>query len=247
MKKVSLLLLIALPFTAWSQAIPTNVRAQMTLDKLTVTQPERQLDNMVMGIPVPPGDVIGHTYLDDTWNVGSVMVADKKVLIESYLMKYDIKDQNIEIKTQLGIRLLAVKNVSHMVWVDSATRKAHYFVNGANYKEDDTPLIGMLEVVVDGPKSLFSRTKVEIKSPTYNVAMDVGSRDTQILKKSAYYYNDASNNVYLIKSKKKFLEGFGGMRDELEKFMKDNRLDLKSEDELVKIFTFINSRSSGSN
>lgn len=241
MKKLYTLTLIVLPFTAFCQtAIPGNIRAQISVERLS-TQNWERLGNSIVGMPIPPGGVVGDVYLDSKWNMGSVMVADKNSAIEGFLMKYDLKAQNIEIKTASGIRVLDVKNVGHLVWLDSITRQPHYFVNGAKYKDDGVPMIGLMEVLLDGEKALFKKTKLNIKQPTYVPAMDVGSRDTEIYKKAAYYYNNGVD-VVEIKSKKKFIDSLGDAGEEIEKYMKENKLDVKTEGDLVKIFEFYNSK-----
>jgi hypothetical protein len=241
MKKLYILTLIILPVGAYCQsAIPLNIRAQITAERLS-SQNWEKVGNSIVGIPIPPGDVVGDVYLDSKWNLGSIMVDEKKTLVEGYPMKYDLKSQNIEIKTSSGIRVLGVKNVAHMVWLDSITRQPRYFVNAARYKEDGVPMIGLMEVLFDGEKALLKKTKLNVRQPTYVPAMDVGSRDTKLYKKSAYYYNNGTE-VVEIKSKKKFIDSLGDHGSEVGQYMKENRLDVKTETDLVKIFEFYNSK-----
>ncbi len=245
MKKFTLLLLILLPFSGFCQAVPTNVRSQFAIDQLSRSNFSRP-DNAIIGIPVPPGRTIGDTYADSKWNIGSVMIANKNTLVEGYLMKYDVKGQVIEIRSAAGIRLLEVRNVAHMVWIDSLTQQPRFFVSASRYKEDGAPLVGLLEVLADGNRTLFRKTYLETKSPTYNIALDAGSRDTEILKKSAFYYN-VGEDLVQIKTKKKFLAGLGEHRADVEAYMKEHDLDVKKSDELSKIFAFYNSKLPASN
>lgn len=241
MKKFYLIPLLIIPVSAFSQAMPQNVRAQFTMDRIATTNFGRLDNTGIMTMPAPPGGVIGDVYLDSKWNKGSLMIKGKNTMVEGYFLKYDLKTQNLEIRTSTGIRLLDVRSIGHMVWLDSLTGVPHYFVNAANYKEDGVPLVGLLEVVVDGHRALLKRAILNTKSPTYVPALDVGSRDTEIYKKWEYFYNDGEN-VIQVKSKKKFLEGFGDKSGELGMYMKDNKLDTKSEKELTSIFDFYNRR-----
>lgn len=241
MKKIYILTFCIVPALAFSQAIPNNVRTQLSMERLSRMNFNR-IENSVIGLEAPPGRVIGDTYLDPKWNMGSVIIADKNTLVEGYLMKYDIKAQNVEIKTQTGVRLLDVKKVGQLVWMDSITKLPHYFVNAAKYKDDGVPMIGLMEVLVDGQKTLFKKTKLNIKQPTYVAALDAGSRDTEIYKKTNFFYNNGEE-VFEIKSKKKFIESLGDDGDEIEKFMKENRLDAKSEGDLMKVFEYYNSKT----
>lgn len=240
MKKFCLAVFLIVPIAAWSQAIPNNVRSQFALDRLTKMN-FTGMDGTVVGLAAPPGRVVGNTYIDQKWNMGSVLIAEKNTPIEGYPMKYDIKAQNLEIKTVAGVRLLDVKKIGHVVWVDSLTKQPHYFVNAARYKEDGTPLVGLLEVVVDGQRSLLKRTVLSVKTPTYVAALDVGNRDTEISKKTKFFYSEGEN-VVEVTSKKKLLESFGDQGDEVKKFMKLNKLDVNQENHLSHIFEFYNSK-----
>lgn len=241
MKKIYVILFCMVPAIAFSQAIPANVRTQFSMDRLVNTSFSAGT-NAIPGLEAPPGRVLGDTYLDRKWNMGSVMIADKNNLIEGYPMKYDIKGQNIEIKTPNSVRLLEVKKVGHVVWLDSLTRQPHFFVNAAKYKDEGVPMIGLMEVLVDGKTSLFKKTILNVKQPTYVAALDVGTRDTQIYKKAAFYYNKGEE-VIEIKSKKKFIESLGDAGADMEKYIKDNRFDVKDDSDLIRIFEYYNSKT----
>lgn len=241
MKKTYLFIFWIAPALAFGQAIPQNVRTQMSMDRLSRMNFNR-IENAVIGLEAPPGRVIGDTYLDPKWNMGSVMIADKNALVEGYPMKYDIKGQNVEIKTAAGVRLLDIKKVGHLVWLDSLTQIPHYFVNASKYKNDGVPMIGLIEVLVDGEKSLFKKTNLNVKQPTYVPALDVGSRDTEIYKKSVFCYNNGLDIVE-IKSRKKFIESLGDAGAEIGNYIKENRLDVKTEADLRQIFEYYNSKA----
>ncbi len=244
MKKLIVTVLIGLPLSVFSQAIPINIRSQISLERLTNTSLDR-VGNNIIGIPVPPGRVIGDFYLDSKWNLGSVVITNKNASIDGYPMKYDVKAQNVEILTATGIRLLEVKNVSTVVWFDSLTRQPHYFVNASKYTLEGTPITGLMEVLADGRYSFFKRAEVHVKQPTYVVALDAGSRDTEIYKKVTYLYNNGTELI-AIKSKKKFLEGFpAGQRADLESFIKKNNVDVKSERDMTSLFDYLNSKNPG--
>lgn len=244
MKKFILATALVLPLAVFGQAIPTNIRSQISLERLTTSSLDR-VGNNIIGIPVPAGRVVGDFYLDPKWNLGSVEITNKNATIDGYPMKYDIKSQNVEILTPTGIRLLELKNVGAVVWFDSLTRQPHYFVNASKYTLDGAPMTGLMEVLADGKRALFSKAEVHVKQPTYVVAIDAGSRDTEIYKKVAYYYNNGTELV-LIKSKKKFLEGFSAEeRSDIESFMKKNSVDMKSERDLIALFSHLASKNNG--
>lgn len=221
-------------------AIPPVMRAENTLDRLSDKDGLGQGD-LLYGLPIPPGSVIGDTYLDTKWNGATVLLYETDKVIEGYFVKYDIKGLSLELKAKNGIKLLDIKKVKSMVWLDSVTNMPRYFVNAKEYKEEGTPLTGLLEVVVDGQMPLFKKTYLWEKEPNYVVAFDVGSRDKKIYKKDAFYYGKGAE-VVKVTNKKNLIVAFGDMGPEMESFIKINKLEVSKASGLQKIFEFYNGK-----
>jgi hypothetical protein len=81
-----------------SSAIPSRIQAQTSINK--VVRPGGLRPSEIMaGIPPPPGEVIGDSYLAENWFKGSILLYREGDLIEGYLLKYDIQNDLLEIKT----------------------------------------------------------------------------------------------------------------------------------------------------
>lgn len=239
-KKVYFLLMLVLPLAGYSQqAVPQILRTQQAIDRIN-SGALANVSNSVYGIPAPPSRVLGDSYLDEKWNKGSILLAQNETLIEGYPVKYDIKEKMVEIKGRDGIRVLDVRKVRSLVWIDSLTQTPRYFVNASQFKDDNTPLVGLIEVVVDGNRPLLCMTTVHVKQPNYVPAFDVGDRDATIYKKQEFYFS-VNGQLKPIKSKKKFLESLGANADKAGKFMKENDLEVKSRKDLMAIFEYLNS------
>lgn len=219
-------------------AIPKNMRAENTLDRLSDKGGLSRSD-LLYGIPMEPGNVIGDNYLDKKWNAATILLYQSETMIEGYPVKYDIKSDVIEIKSKSGIKILNGEKIKNMVWIDSLTAEPHYFVNGAEFKKDNVPSRGLLEVVVDGPIPLLRKMEIYVKQPTYNAAMGSGSQDTKILQKEVLFYS-IDKNLFLIKNKKNVLEASGDRAPEVEKFMKENKININKLSELKTVFEFLN-------
>jgi len=233
---------LALPtvpgYSQWN--MPTQMRAQQTLDRLTDADALGRND-LLYGVPLPPGQVVGDYYLDTKWNAASLFLHNHEKMLEGYLVKYDLKSNMLEIKTKNGIKLLDVKRVKSLVWSDSITRRAHYFANAAEFTENGTPLTGLLEVLAEGNWPLMKRTTLYEKQPDYVPAFDVGSRDTKIIKRQTFYMV-SGNTLIKIGNKKSLVAQLGDLQQPAEEFIKTNNLDIRREVDLTRLFDFLNAR-----
>lgn len=226
-------------FAVAQSAMPQNIRAENTLDRLSDVDGLSNSD-LLYGIPLPPGGVIGNTYLDDKWNIASFELAESDKLIEGYLVKLDLKGDMLEIRTPKGIKVIDGRKVKSIVWLDSLTQQPHYFVRASNYKLDGSSLTGFFQVLADGELPLFKHFTIFEKDPDYIPALDVGSRDKKIFKREAFY---AARNGVLTKitSKKKLLPVFESQADQMENYIKQNKLNMGKEGDLVRLFEYYNS------
>lgn len=241
MKGLLVLLLILTQFEVFGQwAIPAQMRAENTLDRLSDKGGLSNSD-ILYGVPLPPGNVIGDNYLDKKWNKANILLYQSETVIEGYPVKYDVKSDLIEIKTNAGIKILDVKKVKNIVWVDSITSAPHYFVNAGEFKKEGVPSKGLLEVLVDGTLPLVKKTELFVKKPTYNAALDVGTRDTKIYLKEIIYYA-IEGEMVKVKGKKDVLAAAGDRANEIESYIKSNKLNMNKEVDLIKVFEFLNSK-----
>jgi len=225
-------------FAQW--AIPTNMRAENTLDRLSDKGGLSRSD-LLYGIPMAPGNVIGDNFLDKKWNKATILIYQSETMIEGHPVKYDIKSEVIEIKTNAGIKILRGDKVKNMVWVDSLTSEPHYFINASEFKKEGVESRGLLEVIVDGDLPLLKKTEIYVKQPTYNAAMGSGSKDTKIFQKEVFLYS-SDKNLLDINSKKDVLAAAGDRKAEVETFIKENKINTNKLPGLKKVFELLNGK-----
>ena len=112
-----------------------------------------------------PGGVKGSTYLDKKWNLATTLLFKSEKLPEGYPVKYELKENELEVKASNGIKILDTKNIKSLVWKDSITQEPKYFISGSEYTDEGTPLNGLLEVLSDGKVPLLKRNFVVVKAP----------------------------------------------------------------------------------
>jgi hypothetical protein len=215
--------------------VPPNIRASNTIEKLTDFR-GLETGEMLFGIPLPEGKVIGDTYFDTKWKIGSVMLYGKDKLIERYPIRYDIYTNELDIKTGQQVKVIAGNKIKSFSWIDSSYTEPVYFVNAHDFRnEEGTPFSGFFQVLVDGPLPLLCKTDIVVRKADYNVQMNVGSKDDKILKKEKYYYLKDGKALEVPAGKKKMLALFGEHAITIEKYTKDNRSSSR-QSELVLAF-----------
>jgi hypothetical protein len=235
-------LLITLATASYSQtatALPPNIRATNTLDRLLDFDGINNYD-ILYGIPMDHRrELVGDTYLDAEWRKSTVLLNNDK-LLEGYLTRYDIKARQLEIKSSWGVKVLNAAAVKSFLSIDSVTKTPHYFINSSRFKDEDGSFSeGFFEVLSDGKIPLLKKTTIEIKRGNYRPELAVGTKEDQILKKAKYFYLQDQRAIP-IPPAKKLPAVFGARADELKEFMKRNNISLKEELHLKTLFDHYN-------
>src|SRR4030095_7773501 len=151
-------------------------------------------------------------------------------------------NDEVEVKTKKGIRVMKGTKIKSFAWVDSVTRAPDYFVNAKDFKDkSNVPYSGFFLVLTEGSLPLFKKTEIDIKKADYNIQFNVGSQDDKILKKSEFYTLKDKVVVELPSSRKKIVALFGDKSEAMEVFIKENDLLITKEDPLKIIFDHYNS------
>jgi len=225
-----------------NSTVPKNIRAANTLDNLFDSNGLATFDNLY-GIPLEPGSVLGNSYLNPDWNRTTFLLYDADKMLEAYSSRYEIDQDQFEIKVAGGIKLLNGKRVKSFVWLDSLTRSPHYFVNAKDFKsEDNSGLRGFFEVLTEGELTLLSRTDIVVKKPNYNEKLDIGTRDARILKKTKFYFTAKGKIKELATNRKKLLPVFGEHANAMDEFIRKNSLSLNEPAHLKAIFENYNAK-----
>ncbi len=248
LRKKEMVILLSFTFFALQASaqqgsvLPPNIRAVNTIERLTDSN-GLGTNEMIYGIPLPEGKVIGDTYLNLEWKKSAILLYDVDKLIEGYSARYDIQTNELDIETLTGVKALSGAKVKSFVWLDSQTGKSSFFINTKEYHYNETVLNGFFEVRVDGATPLFKKVNLVVKKADYNVALNTGSRDDKILKKALYYFGQGDQVLLVPNSKKKMLSIFSKDADKVNAFINENGLSVKNEDHLDQIFAYFNSLS----
>jgi hypothetical protein len=183
------------------------------------------------------GKVKGSPYRDTTF-VPTTFNFHKGTTRLSGPSRYDLYNNEIEVKTTAGVRVLAnglVKSYRSYIKGDSVL-----FVNAENYSFDGTKLIGFLKVLADGKVQLLEMYKLEIIKPTYNASLEVGDRNTHLKTDASLLYSK-DGELFKVKGKKEVLALFAPQKEKMNAYISANKIDLKEEKDLVLAFDYFNS------
>jgi hypothetical protein len=244
MKKVMLLFNVVVLQTTLLGQTPTvnnNVRAANLLNRFGSY---RMTTSDIM-FPISSGEgskTIGDVYLDSRWSQSSLLLYDGNKEVNDYLIRYDIKKNEFEFRLQGGVKVLPGKNVKNMIWIDSLTKSSRQINNCRDYTLNEIPLDGFFEVLMEGEAELLKKTYIEIIPPNFSPALNVGSKDSKIIKKGEYFYA-VKKRVYKIK-KKSSLEALQNYFPsvEVDAIVKKESISMNKEEDLKKLFAIINTK-----
>lgn len=225
-------------------AIPWQMRGEKTLDHLVNANEWGRADGLqgTLSANVAPSV---DSYIDQKWNNSSFLLFDNEKLMEGYLARYDLRANTLAIKYRNGIRLLEVKKIKSIIWLDSLTHAPRYFVNAKDYKDESTPLAGLLEVLVDGQMPLFAQSYLEEKEigffASFLSLFEKGEREKKYELKKMFYTGNG-NVLTKITSERDLLLSFGDFYWEMEEYIEKNKLDITMQSGLQKVFEHYNTK-----
>ncbi len=226
MKRIALLFIVFFTINAYSQS---NDASQSLIYSSGGA-------STVLEIPVRPADMVGSVYYNEVWYIGIINLFDGRV-IKGYGLKYDIKSQYVEIKTDDGIKILPVGLIENITWRD-VNGKEETLINWSNIEVSET---GFYSVIYDGQKSVIKKIGLQIIDSNYNVAMDVGSKDNKYTQKNDYFFVENGKVKKTRKKRKEVLVFLADRKDQISDYAKENNLRYSSDDDLKKIFSYYNS------
>ena len=179
-------------------------------------------------------DIKGSPYLFDDWSLGLVKMASGSTYKDMSL-KYDQVTGELLLKDKTGKTLGFADPIAEFKIIDK-TNAFKIFRNG--YKSTDiTSEKSFYEVLYDGSTTLLRDPKKNIvEHRVYNSSTAVKS----IVETPAYYIQVNGQLIKIKKDKKAILAALGNPA-QLDKYIQDNKLNLKDDKDLVKAMLYYDS------
>jgi hypothetical protein len=188
----------------------------------------------------PEKVVTGSKYLFKEWRFGTMKVDAKE--IKNIPMNIDVQNGVVEINTDRGIRVVPVHSVGSLTFMSANGNYEQSFVNVKQYAGEKVYVAGLFEVLVSDTITLLKHSYLVQKEGSYNAALDMGNNETKFMIKDRFFLHTAGGKIVEVPAnKKKFLDYFHGEKqDKVEAFIKENKLNVKSQVDLAVICDFLN-------
>lgn len=193
--------------------------------------------SFIQGIPVTKDPIKGSIYLFEEYSPG-VLITNKKEEISDVNLRYNLKEQTIEMKrddmdVQLNSKLIHSFHINN--------RSNDKFINVNKLPTDQNHgLDGFVQVLDKHDDSmLLQRWYINIKKANYNVAISTGNKYDEALLK---------NEILILLNKE--LIPFKGQNREIKRlfpthgkmlldFKKENNLNFKNEEDFITFFNYL--------
>ena len=215
-------------------AVPDNVRATNAIDAFTTNTISPGY--MLYGINGPSGEIVGDVYLNSDWQNASVKLANREQVFSNIHCKVNLLTNQVEVLNGKQIRAIDNQNIQTITFSNGSR-----LMNASHYAEGEAALSGFLEILVDGSTPLLKRTSLIVKKPNYNAQLNVGSKDTQLIKVDDLYTIQENKLVILKSVKKKQLPSLFIKPGEVSEYISKLETGKLNEENLKSIFSFGNS------
>jgi hypothetical protein len=150
----------------------------------------------------PPPRTEGTSYLYDYFTTSSVLLHDNK-MIKDVATKIDLQNNLVEMQYNGLIKVLEFDRLK-AIDILLPNGQVEHAVTAKSLKFSGTPKGGLFRFVKSGTYNLLVVTQIEKIAPTYNVALNVGSKDYELVKRNYYFIMKDGFAVPVEKAKKKF-------------------------------------------
>lgn len=197
----------------------------------------------ITSLPPAPPRLEGSFFLYDEWSRANIVLNDSTT-IPDVNVKIDVKDEIVEIEYNTEIKVLTVSKLLSLS-LARQNGETEEFVNGSTFGKIPENLFAgqLLQVIVEGPVMLLSKSQSEIIRATNNPnpMLDVGKKNDEIVLKKKYFIISGDKFVETASNKSKFKESMIKMfGEEVEPLL--SKVNLKKEGELVALVNKLNDR-----
>lgn len=173
----------------------------------------------------------------DLWHDGKIVLLEGDTLRGS--VKYDLQQDVIQFNSNQQITAYSARKILFFEIFDNSVRRYRQFFalpfsSIAGYK---VPVF--FELLEEGKMTLLSRESIEYR--TYNSPYYMGSYTRLVLVYKYFFLDEKGNINEFIGNKNDLLELMNKKSDEVEKYIKANRLKYDDKDDFAKIVAYYNS------
>lgn len=206
---------------------------------------------VLYGFDNSKGSIEGTSYLNKDFRMANVFFYPRIIktpqgqtrldTIPNAPIRINIKDNDVEFivgdptASELATKVLPGTLIKSLTFLDGDKETLK---NCSEFFADKS-IKGFLRVLGEGKYNFYEYASIIVKQPDYNVAMNVGSKDTRILQDKKIMALKGKDLV-ITSSKKDFFEIFGDEAATAEKLMKTTNLSFKKADDVARLLSQMN-------
>lgn len=193
------------------------------------------------GEPIKGGSTIaedGSPFFNPEWTPGNLLLSNKKRYV-GVLVKINLQTDRVHYQYQeTKAERVAGEGIVHEIEIKDPTQLDTIRFRCQYPSIDKHDAKTFYQVLTNGKIQLLKQIKkIFIEEKAFNSATVTRRFDTD---KSYYSFKDGKM-IRLKRTKQSVLETLADQKDAVEKFISNNKLSIKSDQDLVKIFSFYNS------
>jgi len=185
-----------------------------------------------------PPETKGSYYYNNEWFTGTIKLFSGEE-IRNYPLKYDMRLNQINIKTDLNVKIVSIGAVKEIIWLTNKGQNEK-LVNCVTFVNKNN-IIGFYQILSEGKITFLKKTKLKLLSSNYNGTVVAGDKADKYIKEDDYFIYTGSTIIPIRKNKRKILQILKNNSKEIENFADQNKLSFKKESDLLKIFNYYNS------
>ncbi len=175
-------------------------------------------------------------YINEQWQEGEFALVPDQVF-EGYPIKYDVKNNVLEIKVDNEIKILELYKIREFSWKDISGTE-HNFIN-LNTKAKNTKLYGVAQILLDGKAKLI-KTYEYIPKPESDVKYGAYTVIDHNYIHEDLYLMEGDKVLHVNNNKKKFMKFFESYSSDIMSFVKSKKLKINNVTDLKEIIEYYN-------
>jgi len=193
--------------------------------------------NVVIDFGTKSDEYMDSYYLDEEWHLGNFTLISNQT-ISNYLIKYDLKNNNLEIQFSGEIKILDLYKMKEFSWEDGAG-VIHRFVN-LNIKATSSELYGIAQLLYDGKAKLL-KTYAYRPKPESDVKYGAYQAIDHNYVQEDLYIMEGEKTLLVNGNKKRFMKFFNNYSSVMMSYIKSNNLKINKVPDLKMIVAYYNS------
>ncbi|MEH0154238.1 hypothetical protein V6R21_08835 [Limibacter armeniacum] len=205
--------------------------------------------------PSTQAEADDYYYLIGEWMPGRISMHGGMAM-DVKKMRYDLDLQQVEImrveEEYGGIEVFNLWDIDSLVFkFDNNLSSVKYkrYVSGSTFRVEGIPLVGLFEIVSEGPYQLYAKAGIEFKNKPQKTIKKNKNKEEEVsirheIKKIFYYFGNGTRNLQPVDvDNKDMLSYFDKHEKRIATYIKKNRFSLNRRRDLIKIVDFANGLS----